>query len=43
MEGPQLPAACPGNAFQFRGHTYVLITPEEDAVCTGSCRTREGV
>lgn len=28
MEGPQLPAPCPGNAFQFRGHTYVLITPE---------------
>lgn len=43
MEGPQLPAPCPENAFQFRGHTYVLITPKEDAVCTGSCRTREGV
>ena len=33
MEGPQLPAPCPGNAFQFRGHSYVLITPKKDAVC----------
>lgn len=43
MEGPQLPAPRPGNACQLRGHTYVLIPPEEDAVCTGSCRTRERV